>query len=224
MRNFTFLITSLTLTAVGCGQSDDNSRESNSSSSYEEDNYAFDPNNLDYTLPEMEEGFDFRQAAKNLAGLSAKAKKETIRICLNDPSNSASRKELLKAVVLKWIEPMRSISTVELTKNVEVVAFNSAGCDARVNIGSYNPAYANLGTTPTVNLNSTGWYGSSTVTLHEFGHAFGLLDTYSGRGGSCQTGQPASVMCYAKYDELLEDDIKGIQSVYRTVFPDTAKN
>lgn len=223
MRKFTFLIASLTLTAVGCGQSNDDSHDSESSSSYDEDNYAFDPNNLDYTLPDME-GFDFRQAAKSLAGLSAKAKKATIRICLNDPSNSAARKELMKAVVLKWIEPMRAVSTVELTKNVEVVASNSTGCDVRVNIGNYNPAYANLGTTPTVNLNSTGWYGSSTVTLHEFGHAFGLLDTYSGRGGSCQTGQPASVMCYAKYDELLDDDIKGIQSVYRTVFPATSKN
>jgi len=224
MRKFKFLVTSLTLTAVGCGQSNDPSRESTSNSSYEEDNYAFDPNNLDYTLPEIEEGFDFRQAARSLAGLSAKVKKETIRICLNDSSNSAARKELLKTSVLKWIEPMRAISTVELTRKVEVVAYNSAGCDVRVNIGNYSPAYANLGTTPTVHLNTTGWFGSSTVTLHEFGHAFGLLDTYAGTGGSCQTGQPASVMCYAKYDELLEDDIKGIQSVYRTVFPSTSKN
>jgi hypothetical protein len=224
MRISTFLVASLTITAIGCGQSNDSNSNTSSSNSLEEDNYKFDPNNLDYILPEMEEGFDFRQAARSLAGLSAKAKKETIRICLNDPSNSAERKELLKTVVLKWIEPMRAISTVALTRKVEVVAYNSAGCDVRVNIGNYSPAYANLGTVPTVHLNTTGWYGSSTVTLHEFGHAFGLLDTYTGTGGACQPGQPASVMCYAKYDELLDDDIKGIQSVYRTVFPNTSKN
>jgi hypothetical protein len=117
---------------------------------------------------------------------------------------------------------MRSESTVSLANEVEIVGYNSTGCDVKTLVGNYNPARTQLGTTPTVYLNSAGWYGSSTVTLHEFGHAFGLLDTYNGTGGSCQTGQPASVMCYAKYDELLDDDIKGIQSVYRTLFPNTS--
>jgi len=219
MRKSNLFITALTFTVVSCGQTNDNKTESRSS---DEDNYAFDPDNLDYSLPDRE-GFDFRQAAKHLAGISAKVKKETIRVCLSDASNSEARKELLKSSILKWIEPMRSLSTVALASNVEVVPYNSTGCDVRTLVGNYNPARTQLGTTPTVYLNSTGWFGSSTVTLHEFGHAFGLLDTYNGTGGSCQTGQPASVMCYAKYDELLDDDIAGIQSIYRTLFPSTSK-
>lgn len=220
MRKSKIFITALTLTAISCGQSNDH--EANTSSSYEEENYAFDPNNLDYSLPENDGSFDFRQAAKSLAGLSAKVKKETIRVCLTDSTNSAARRALLKDVILKWIEPMRALSTVALASNVELVAYNTTGCDVRTVFGNYNPARTQLGTTPTVYINNSGWFGSSTVTLHEFGHAFGLLDTYTGSGGACQTGQPASVMCYAKYDQLLDDDIKGIQSVYRTLFPSTS--
>ena len=116
---------------------------------------------------------------------------------------------------------MRALSAVPLADTVDVVPYNSSGCDVYIAVGNYSPATTQLGKTPRVNLNKSGWYGSSTVTLHEFGHAFGLLDTYSGRGGSCQPGQPASVMCYAKYDELMDDDIKGIQSVYRSLYPTT---
>lgn len=50
------------------------------------------------------------------------------------------------------------------------------------------------------------------VLLHEMGHAFGLLDTYPPRDG----GQPASIMsCSLVGNVLGEDDIKGIQWLYR---------
>ena len=50
------------------------------------------------------------------------------------------------------------------------------------------------------------------VLLHEMGHAFGLQDTYPPRDG----GQPASIMsCSLTGDALGEDDIKGIQWLYR---------
>jgi hypothetical protein len=85
-------------------------------------------------------------------------------------------------------------------------------------VGTYSPAYTNMGNVPTVRVASSGWYGSDTVILHELGHAVGLYDTYNGRGGSCQQGQPDSVMCWARYTELTEDDILGIQDVYKKVF------
>lgn len=50
------------------------------------------------------------------------------------------------------------------------------------------------------------------VLLHEMGHAFGLLDTYPPHDG----GQPASIMsCSLVGNALGEDDIKGIQWLYR---------
>ena len=50
------------------------------------------------------------------------------------------------------------------------------------------------------------------VLLHEMGHAFGLQDTYPPR----DAGQPASLMsCSLTGNALGEDDIKGIQWLYR---------
>ena len=71
-----------------------------------------------------------------------------------------------------------------------------------------------MGRTPEVHINYSGWFGSKTVTLHEFGHAFGFLDTYVGSGGRCQSGQPDSVMCRASYDELKDDDVQGVQRMF----------
>ena len=61
------------------------------------------------------------------------------------------------------------------------------------------------------------------VLLHEMGHAFGLQDTYPPHDGGQPAsimphdrGQPASIMsCSLTGDALGEDDIKGIQWLYR---------
>ena len=62
-------------------------------------------------------------------------------------------------------------------------------------------------------------YFSFAVLFHEMGHAFGLLDTYPPRKAGQIThnrGQPASIMsCSLTGDALGEDDIKGIQWLYR---------
>ena len=52
------------------------------------------------------------------------------------------------------------------------------------------------------------------VLLHEIGHTFGLLDTYPPH----DAGQPASIMsCSLAGDTLGEDDIKGVQWLYRYI-------
>jgi hypothetical protein len=188
--------------------------------SAEEANYVYDADRPDYFFENAADqaAYEFKQGSVSAAGLAAKAHQELIKICMSDASKSETRKKLIQTVVLKWIEPLREISNEVAVNTVEIAPWNSSDCDAYVAVGNYNPAYANMGKTPKVHIAKSGWFGSSTVTLHEFGHAFGLLDTYNGRGGSCQPGQPGSVMCYAKYDELLEDDRLGVQSVYRAVF------
>lgn len=199
----------LVLALVACGREESNSDSGNSDS----DNYFYDPARPDFSLPEGE--YEFRAGSVSAAGLTAKAFEPVIRACMNDSSNSASRKQMVKSSIMKWFEPLREISDRVAVDEVQIVGWNSGDCDVYVAFGNYNPARTQMGSVPKVYMANSGWYGSSTVTLHEFGHAFGLLDTYNGRGGSCMSGQPASVMCYAKYNELLEDDRLGVQAVFK---------
>lgn len=150
------------------------------------------------------------------AGLTRLVKKEVIRVCYSDSSNSSVHRQDVQYSILEWIRPLREITTTPLASVVELVAAN-ATCDVSVNVGNFSPAFTQMGSKPSVNINYSGWFGSRTVTLHEFGHAFGLLDTYNGRGGSCQSGQPDSVMCWAKFPALLEDDALGIKKMYNNI-------
>ena len=185
----------------------------------ERNNYRFNAAQLDYTLPEgISVGdLDFIKGSKAVAGLAKKVHNPSIRLCYTDPSNSAARKEIAKSAILKWVSALTPITNKPLSTTVEIAPWNSQGCDAYFAVGNYSPANTNMGSVPRVNVASSGWYGSETVILHELGHAFGLLDTYSGRGGSCQAGQPSSVMCYAKFKDLMQDDILGVQAVYRSI-------
>lgn len=157
----------------------------------------------------------YLRAGSAAAGLTRLINKPTVRICYTDASNSAQHRDDVEFAVLSWIEPLRSLTTDELATSVELTA--DGDCDASVMIGNYSVAYTEIGTHPVVHLSYTGWYGSRTVTLHEFGHAFGLLDTYMGRGGACQRGQPDSVMCWASYTTLQPDDVAGVRDVYQRV-------
>ncbi len=194
--------------------------KSDTTQSDDEKNYVFDPNNLDYTLPENQasDGLEFLKAGNGSAGIVTKIFNPEIKVCYSDYYNSQSMKENVKSSILKWIDALRSISSKPLATNVVLNAWNSSGCDVYVTIGNYNPANTSMGKVPTVRIATSGWYGSSTVVLHEFGHAFGLLDTYSGRGGACQPGQPSSVMCYAKFADLMADDVAGIRAVYKSLY------
>ena len=54
------------------------------------------------------------------------------------------------------------------------------------------------------------------VLVHEFGHAFGLGDTYiEGGRGACKPGQPVSRMCRSRLSEhLSHDDIRGVRNSF----------
>lgn len=51
------------------------------------------------------------------------------------------------------------------------------------------------------------------TVLHEFGHAFGLADTYED-GAGCKEYQPPSVMCQSS-PTLTNDDINGVRQTFR---------
>lgn len=183
--------------------------------------FAYDPSKPDYTLPDgiQKDDLNFLKTQAAYAGLSRKVHQATMRVCYYDTSNSTRRKEVLKTSILKWVAALSDVAKKPLTNSVEIVGWGSAGCDLQFVVGNYSVAHAQMGVLPRVNVAPSGWYGSDTVILHELGHAFGLLDTYSGRGGACQAGQPSSVMCYASFMELKPDDIAGMKSLYRDIFP-----
>lgn len=158
----------------------------------------------------------YRVGSPQTAGLMKVVAQPEIKICYTDATHSEERKEFITQAVLTWVDAVRDLSLDPLTSAVKFVASN-APCDATVIVGNYEPAQTYMGAKPTVYLNYRGWYGSSNIALHEFGHAFGLLDTYSGSGGACQLGQPDSVMCWARTNYLYEDDIQGARRVYRAV-------
>jgi hypothetical protein len=158
----------------------------------------------------------YRAADPAYAGLIKYVQEPVLKICYSDSTNSTTRPDMVAKKVMKWIDALREVSDKPLAGSVEIVA-PDAECHGKVYVGGYSPAYTNMGTTPIVHINYSGWYGSSTVTLHELGHAFGLLDTYNGGGGSCQGNQPDSVMCWASYEDLQEDDIAGIRAVWASV-------
>lgn len=158
----------------------------------------------------------YRVTAPSSAGLSWKVHRDAIRVCYSDSTNSDTHKNDVVYSIQEWVRGLTDVAQEPLATDVQIVAANAA-CDVKVYIGNYSPAFTQLGLTPSVYLNYSGWFGSKTVTLHEFGHAFGLLDTYNGSGGSCQSGQPDSVMCRAYYEELQADDVAGIQDIYRRV-------
>ena len=154
-------------------------------------------------------------SGKAYAGLLRKVHNPSIRLCMGTSASVVAHKDDVAHAITEWTNALTDIAAKPVTHTTEFVALNDPTCDAVVNIGNYNPANTSMGNRPVLNLAYSGWYGSRTVTLHEFGHAFGLGDTYEGRGGSCQTKQPDSVMCRASYDALKKDDIDGIRAAYK---------
>ena len=55
--------------------------------------------------------------------------------------------------------------------------------------------------------------------LHEFGHFFGLWDTYNADASDVRAGEPASVMASVFYNKLFPDDVGGILASYFRFFP-----
>jgi hypothetical protein len=168
----------------------------------------------------------FLEFGPNVLGLSAQVKKPTLRICLNGDTGSslAEWEDKIKRSVLSWVRPLRALTSDELVKNVEVTTSGSE-CDATVNIVPGAWAVTSIGNQPSIRLNSGGYFSSFNVTLHEFGHAFSLSDTYqNGKSGDCKPGQPQSVMCNTSFDDLREDDIAGVTSRFELAFPNEVPN
>lgn len=158
----------------------------------------------------------------SVTGLVSKTKQPVISACITG-HNSSNREKWAKdiqEVILKWVEPLRSETKAELANQVQVID-GSGRCDVDVVISpSVSPAFTRISSRPSVNMNTSGHYGSYNVLLHEFGHAFALSDTYQGRtSGNCKPGQPQAVMCNVKFSNLQEDDKEGVRSIFKRVFP-----
>lgn len=203
----------VTFSFMGCGPQAVDKRETHANQYI-----PFFATTPDYTLPEgiNPVGFGFIKAAPQYAGLTAKVHKPVLSICYSDHDQSLSRRQSVINSIQTWIKAFEDVAKKPLTSRVDIVSWQTPGCDAYVGVGS-SVAVANtqMGVTPYVQMQPSGWFGSETVLLHEMGHAFGLLDTYVGSGGACQVGQPASVMCTAKLMHLTSDDIQGVQSLYK---------
>ncbi len=154
-------------------------------------------------------------------GLNSIAKKSEIKVCLSGSigGNAEKWRENIQRAIMTWIQPLRSMTTDQLAQSVAVISGQS-GCDASVIVTPGQWAMTEIGDKPTVNVDSSGYFASYNVLLHEFGHAFALSDTYQGgQSGNCRAGQPQAVMCNTSFSELQPDDIKGVQKKFKSAFP-----
>jgi hypothetical protein len=167
-------------------------------------------------------------------GLTRFVKEPKITLCANmkyvtEDVKPALIKHLTDAT-LKWIEPMRALATEKLASKVEIGFWSSTngsypnndplpdGCHAGLIILKNRRPGVQVSPNRTVLFFNTDVSDKNfRVTLHEFGHAFGLRDTYStSEFNTCLPGQPDSVMCNTEdHDELQPDDIEGIREVYK---------
>ena len=163
----------------------------------------------------------FIEFGRGIFGLTKQVKRSTINVCLEgaSPSTEEEWTQKIQKATLTWIEPIRKLSKSTLTEKVEVVP-NSSNCDATVKIFPSVHAVTYTGSKPTVHMAASGYFSNYNVLLHEFGHVFGLADTYqNGQSGNCQPGQPQAIMCNTAFKDMQADDIAGVSSVYKRAFP-----
>jgi hypothetical protein len=155
-------------------------------------------------------------------GLVAKVKNPEINICLSGEVNDFQEWEAnIKDAVSKWVKPLQSVTGDSLAQRVNVHNGQQLRiCDADVVVRVNTHSNARVGSYPIIRMSPEGYFGSFNVLLHEFGHAFGLSDTYyNGKSGQCQPGQPQAVMCNTSFSDLQRDDIAGVETIYRRAFP-----
>ncbi len=139
----------------------------------------------------------------------------TIRMCVTGTgvtsANRASHEADIREAVSEWVSAMAPVSKVALISG-DAVTFTCNTPDYTVEYfdqaGRANATYQRIHM-----FRSDGYE----TLLHEFGHAFGLADTYIEDVWSCEGDQPDSLMCSGR-GTLQPDDILGIQEVYCTVF------
>lgn len=137
----------------------------------------------------------------------------TIGICLQGTGVTSSTRPTyegyIRSAIMTWVNGARFYSDVSLVTTNNVV-FGCSGADVTVNWSSSSGrAHAGFGF---VNMFAGD---DAKVVLHEFGHVFGLGDTYVEGVWNCQPGQENSVMCGngGLFSSLQPDDRIGIQEV-----------
>lgn len=154
-----------------------------------------------------------------------------ITICItgNAVGNLAQRQNEIRAAFNLWIAGIQQASTVALTIAPQFSCAEShwsvrywAAQDAG------NPQWPAISGGGNTEIFPTGDHRPH-VLLHEFGHLFGLADTYDEMASATAgmivcPGQPDSVMCeISQSTVLMADDIAGVRDVYCRMYPQFCK-
>lgn len=177
-------------------------------------------------LGESSDAYRTFSASGIRASSISKAREPVFKVCIDGRASAADlarSKDYARRSTLTW---MRVFKAMDETVT-GVVALDCTSPHLRIHLlAGSGRSYA---------VSAETWiyltvpFGTWT---HELGHALvGLSDTYSGsRAGACQTGQPASLMCWGGYgpranhatwSTLWDDDIRGAQANYRFLFGTT---
>jgi len=150
------------------------------------------------------------------APLAEKVFEVSIRICLEGSiRNSEKIGELVISSVSNWLRPLREVYPAI----AEDVVIDCSAPDAylevnrRISRARAFPAQSKIVVYPEVSLE---------VLTHEFGHLFGLADTYKSVSGHCP-GQPESIMCEPSNKLLSDDDVEGLRFVVSKLHPNAER-
>lgn len=159
-------------------------------------------------------------------GLIYRAKNDSVNVCekASGGADKSSQRERIKIGMKVWWDAL------EIEE--KPITFDAPGkeCDITIEIKRGVHAHVYPGKRPKMAIDGpNGRMGRQRVINHEFGHAFGLDDTYAYSDSSapryysednrCKRGQPEkSIMCNPeRYGEPQDDDIKGVKHAFRNV-------
>jgi hypothetical protein len=136
-------------------------------------------------------------------------------------SDKKAMKVLVSKALKTWLTPLQK-------RNPKVTNTIRFSCPGHIKItlspnftgeNHHLEAQCFMGAYPHIEIRKYN-YKYLQLMVHEFGHGFGLLDTYYYRtSGRCKPGQPLSVMCTNYMTELRRDDVAGINAMYDLVYP-----
>jgi hypothetical protein len=166
--------------------------------------------------PSADEQTELKFLTTDRTSLMAKAYGK-IKVCLTGSFGNkiSDHKSNITRSIGKWLAPIKKIDP---RVNGEVNFGYGSNCDVFIEYSRATPrSHAFIQPVPRLNLS---YDLPEHVVLHEFGHAFGLLDTYIEDVWTCKKGQEDSVMCQGeKYMTLQDDDIDGVVDSFAKAFP-----